>query len=209
MRTEILGAATRLFATRGFDGTSVQDVADAVGIKKPSVLHHFESKEALRQAVLDGLLLRWNETLPALLVAASAGEGQFDAVVREVVAFFARDADRARLLIREGLDRPDDVRERLGRHLAPVFENLARYLRKGRERGAVHADLDPEAYLFQMVTLLVCGIAFGDSFGALLPEHARRGKSRERLTREIARIGRSALFRAPGTQKQRARASRA
>src|SRR6185503_16130210 len=120
-----------------------------------------------------------------------------------------RDTDRARLLIREGLDRPDDVRERLGRHLAPVFENLAGYLRKGRERGDLHAELDPEAYLFQMVTLLVCGIAFGDSFGSLLPEHARRGRPRERLNREIKRIGRAALFREARAEKPRARASRA
>jgi len=48
----ILDQAAALFARRGFAKTSVQDVADAVGLSKAGLLHHFPSKEALREAVL-------------------------------------------------------------------------------------------------------------------------------------------------------------
>jgi AcrR family transcriptional regulator len=48
----ILDRAAALFARRGFAKTSVQDVADAVGLSKAGLLHHFPSKEALREAVL-------------------------------------------------------------------------------------------------------------------------------------------------------------
>jgi AcrR family transcriptional regulator len=41
-----------LFARRGFAKTSVQDVADAVGLSKAGLLHHFPSKDALHAAVL-------------------------------------------------------------------------------------------------------------------------------------------------------------
>lgn len=49
----ILDRAAALFARRGFAKTSVQDVADAVGLSKTGLLHHFPSKDALHEAVLD------------------------------------------------------------------------------------------------------------------------------------------------------------
>lgn len=48
----ILDQAAALFARRGFAKTSVQDIADAVGLSKAGLLHHFPSKDALREAVL-------------------------------------------------------------------------------------------------------------------------------------------------------------
>ena len=48
----ILDRAAALFARRGFAKTSVQDVADAVGLSKAGLLHHLPSKEALHAAVL-------------------------------------------------------------------------------------------------------------------------------------------------------------
>ena len=48
----ILDRAAALFARRGFGKTSVQDVADAVGLSKAGLLHHFPSKDALYEAVL-------------------------------------------------------------------------------------------------------------------------------------------------------------
>ncbi len=48
----ILDRAAALFARRGFTKTSVQDVADAVGLSKAGLLHHFPSKDALYEAVL-------------------------------------------------------------------------------------------------------------------------------------------------------------
>jgi AcrR family transcriptional regulator len=49
----ILDRAAALFARRGFAKTSVQDIADAVGLSKAGLLHHFPSKDALHRAVLE------------------------------------------------------------------------------------------------------------------------------------------------------------
>ena len=48
----IVDRAAALFARRGFEQTSVQAVADAVGLSKAGLLHHFPSKDRLREAVL-------------------------------------------------------------------------------------------------------------------------------------------------------------
>lgn len=52
-RTQILQAATELFAQSGYHGTSLRDIADQVGTGKSTLVHHFGSKEALLIAVLD------------------------------------------------------------------------------------------------------------------------------------------------------------
>ncbi len=44
-RTAILDSAARLFATKGFDGTSLQDIADSLGLTRPAVYHYFASKD--------------------------------------------------------------------------------------------------------------------------------------------------------------------
>ena len=52
-RDRILTEASRLFGERGYDGTSTRQIADAVGIKQPSLFHHFASKQAIMEALLD------------------------------------------------------------------------------------------------------------------------------------------------------------
>src|SRR5699024_11862915 len=49
----ILDGAARLFAERGYHGSSLRDISREVGISHPGMLHHFASKDALLSAVID------------------------------------------------------------------------------------------------------------------------------------------------------------
>jgi len=51
-RERILRAAARLYAIKGFEGTSMHDIADAAGVTKPLIFYHFESKERLYASLL-------------------------------------------------------------------------------------------------------------------------------------------------------------
>jgi TetR/AcrR family transcriptional repressor of nem operon len=51
-QNKILNSAQRLIQTRSFEGFSFQDIADEVGLRKASLYHHFESKDAIAIAVL-------------------------------------------------------------------------------------------------------------------------------------------------------------
>jgi AcrR family transcriptional regulator len=196
-RKQILAHALRLFANRGFDATSLQDIADEVGIRKQSLLYHFESKEQLRRGVLDEMLLRWNEGLPRLLVAAArTGLPRFGSVIHELIAFFAEDPDRARLLLRESLDRPADMRKLLASHVSPWVSLVADYIREGQKNGDIDFTVDPEAYVIQVVNMVVSGMATAASLDhALLPQRHALGDPDERHQRELIRIARASLFR--------------
>jgi AcrR family transcriptional regulator len=184
MRKEILDSATRLFAAQGVAGTAIQEVADAVGIRKPSLLYYFGNKEGLRDAVLEELLGHWREALPRLLQAAT-GEDQFEAVIGELVDFFQTDPDRARLLFREMLDRPDYVRALVLEHVLPWIEVVCRHVRRGQEQGAIRPSVDPEAYAFHIIVLVIGGIA---------AQHDLKLVSNQRHRAELMRIAHDALF---------------
>jgi AcrR family transcriptional regulator len=52
-RQDIIEAAVQLFNRNGYHATSMQDIARAVAIKKPSLYHHFDSKEAILRTILE------------------------------------------------------------------------------------------------------------------------------------------------------------
>ncbi|MDI1478457.1 helix-turn-helix domain-containing protein [Polyangium sp. y55x31] len=185
----IVAAATRLFAAQGFDATSLQAVADEVSLTKQAVLHHFPSKEHLRQAVLDAILAHWNDTLPRLLLAAAASEDRFEAVFGELSAFFAADPDRARVVLREALDRPAEMRKLLRGPVRPWLEAVAGYIRSGQAAGKHHADVDPEAYVVHVMLFVISAVATASVMQGALDDDARA-----RSDRELARIARASLF---------------
>jgi AcrR family transcriptional regulator len=62
-RDEVLRTARRLFAERGYDGTSLQQIADTMGVTKANVYYYFRTKEALLQALLDPFVRALTELL--------------------------------------------------------------------------------------------------------------------------------------------------
>ena len=68
-RRELVAIATRLFATKGYDATSVDDVLREAGISRGALYHHFAGKDALFEAVLEAVEAKVAETL----VEASRG----------------------------------------------------------------------------------------------------------------------------------------
>jgi AcrR family transcriptional regulator len=189
VRATTITAATRLFAAHGFGGTALQDIADAVGVTKPAILHHFPSKEHIRQAVLDAILSHWNDALPRLLLAATASADRFDAVFGELHRFFAADPDRARLIIRETLDRPAEIRKLLRGPVRRWHAAIGQYVSAGRDSGHHFADVDPEAYVIHILLLVITATASSAVATAVLESDAH-----SRYDRELARIARASLF---------------
>ena len=193
VRGEILTHATRLFAEQGYDGTSVQEIADAVGIRKPSLLYHFKSKDELRDNVLAEMLAHWNAVLPGLLLKASTEE-RFDATMEALTEFFIQDPDRARLFLRETLDRPAHMQAMLEEFVNPWVILLSGQLERGKEQGLVQRDVDAQAYVVEVITMAVAGTAVIDTLQVILPADPARGDTRKRHAQELIRVARSSLY---------------
>lgn len=192
VRSEILRVATRRFARQGFSGTSLQQIVDEVGIRKPSLLHYFPSKDLLLEGVLDNLFEHWTDTLPSLLKAVTKGRDRFEAITQELLDFFQRDPDRARLVVREMMDRPEQIQARLNKTLIPWVTLIADYIRKSQEADQLRKDVDPESYILHIVTLAISGIAAMPVVVDALPHD--RETAAEMHMRELKRIARTGLF---------------
>ncbi len=108
----ILQAAESLFAERGFEGTSMQDIATAAGVSRGMPGYAFGSKRQLYEAVLERAFAG-----PRALVndlATAMEDGDAEAALRRAVGgyidFLAHHPAYVRLLERAALDRRDDVR---------------------------------------------------------------------------------------------------
>lgn len=199
VRAEVIVAATRLMAARGFEGTSLQDIADAVGVSKPAVLHHFASKELIHAEVMNTIFEHWQQTLPRLMMAATSGEGRFEAIFSELQRFFREDPNRARLLVRQGLDRPKELRETLKGTVRPWLGVIANYIRMGEESHP--RDLDAEAYAMIALQLVIFTSAMGDTVSVAIDDTE---EARARYYQEVMRIARQSLFvEPPGARAKR------
>ena len=203
---QIRDAAMRLFARDGFDGTPLQAIADDVGITKQTLLYYYPSKEELRRAVLGQLVEHWRQTLPRLLEAVTSGERRFEALTGELVRFYHGDPDRARLILREMLDRPDDMRALLIEGLRPWLLLVAEYIRQGQASGILYEDVDPESYVMHVILLVAGTVANLKVLPRVLSEGGGRdpATAEKRYLDELFRLARSSLFKPRKKTEQRA-----
>lgn len=133
-RDQILTEARHCFAEQGFDGTSLNDIAAGVGIRRPSLLHHFPSKEAIYREVFETALSDW---ILRIEVAGNA-QGkepweQMEYVVDTAFDWFAENPDFVRIMRREALDNQGHLGFDLGAVLKPLFDRAAAFF--DREMG--------------------------------------------------------------------------
>ena len=179
----------------GYEGVSLQAIADSVGVAKQTLLYHYPSKDALRRAVLEHVLEHWRGTLPAMLQAVTSGRRRFSALTEELVRFFSSDPDRARLLSRELLDNPTDTRRLVVESLRPWIMLVAQYIREGQQIGLIHENVDPESYVLHVVILVIANVSSMSTLAMALPSEGHNPRDAEqRHLAELIRLTRTALF---------------
>lgn len=159
-KEEILDVATRLFAEGGYEGTSMNDVAERVGMRKASLFYHFATKDALYEAVLDRLVASLQVALEAIYVSSGTFPDRLDAVTETLVTVLASHPYAARLLLREAMDWGPVIRGKLLDRILLVLEAGAAWLRAGQEQGAF-VEGDPKQLVLSSIGLHFLPFALG------------------------------------------------
>jgi AcrR family transcriptional regulator len=145
-REQILDEALACFAHAGYEGTSLNDIAAGVGIRRPSLLHHFPSKEALYQEVFERLLGDWFDRLASAIGAPQAGWDKVELVLRTGFRFFADNPNYVRMVRREAIDGGEHLAIDLASVLRPMFDLAADYFDAQMAAG-VFTPQDPRQLL--------------------------------------------------------------
>ena len=134
-RDLILDEALHCFAERGYEGTSLNDIAAGVGIRRPSLLHHFASKEVLYGDVFERLLSEWMERLDTAIASPQAGWAKAELVLRAGFDLFADTPDYVRIMRREALDGGIHLGIDLSATLRPLFDKACDYFDEQMDQG--------------------------------------------------------------------------
>ncbi|WP_233510911.1 TetR/AcrR family transcriptional regulator [Actinomadura craniellae] len=144
----ILAAAVRLFAERGFDGASVQEVVDAAQVTKGALYHYFDSKVDLLFEIYHALITRQLADFDRIVAAGLPPAETVREVVEALVRSTATHIDEAKVFTRDK-HRLDDQRmhavraERRRYHVA--FREI---IQDGQDAGVFSAEASAETVTF-------------------------------------------------------------
>jgi AcrR family transcriptional regulator len=135
-RTEIIKAAVGLFNQNGYHATSMSDIARAVDIKKPSLYHHFDSKEAILSAILETGMDQLIAEITEILNSNQGCTAKLRDAIHAHACLIASNPEGAAVFLREDRGLGDEY---MAQYVAKrdEFERLFRAIvRQGIDEGA-------------------------------------------------------------------------
>ena len=173
-RQQILELATRLFARRGYQGTTTREIAERAGVNEAIIFRHFPSKEHLYWAVIEHQIGRRGGR--ERMRRALAAEGS-DAEVLTALAerLLRRDTTLSRLLLFTALENHKLSHRFFRTHVAQYYEVLADYVRRGIAAGRFRA-VDPLLAARGFLGMVIYHFLIQELYGGKRYQDFDRGK---------------------------------
>lgn len=142
-RRQILEAAVRAFARKGYHACRVGEIAEEAGVAYGLVYHYFGSKEEVLETIFRDT---WTQMLARVREVQEEG-GPAAEQVRKVTALLLRtwhrDPDLVRVLVHEVTRSPEQLPRQID-EIGHAYEALKSIVAHGQETGEFRADLDPQ-----------------------------------------------------------------
>jgi len=148
----IIDAAAELFGRNGYTNTSMQDVADALGIAKPTLYVHARSKLALLEGVYDQVLTDGDEALAAAEQVDDPRER-----LRVFISRWTNATARRSALINAFFASQTELPEHLASHYRAwsrmTFRRIRSIVEYGQDQGAFRSDMDATTVAFAVISV--------------------------------------------------------
>ncbi|MGB9382114.1 TetR/AcrR family transcriptional regulator [Candidatus Binatus sp.] len=154
-RDRVLQVAQVLFAERGYRGTSLRDIAKRIGIKAPSLLHHFPSKQLLYLAVLDKMFESLEDAANAIAWGRENRQERMRQAVGNAIDFIAMHPDFVRIMWKEMADESGIGRQVLKRRLPPLFSTAVNFIFRGQRDGEFRPEVDPLHFMWSLNSITI------------------------------------------------------
>ncbi len=160
---DIVAKAGELFDAKGYSETSLQDVADTVGIARPSLYHYFSSKEEILVRIVEGTIEARDGIIERVTTMAGGPRERLVALVTEVGGTTRRNPAGLRLVLNAGGALPADLHRRELTSRRSMFELVSRVLADGMRQG-VFRPADERATAATIIAAL-SGLQYADIGG--------------------------------------------
>lgn len=151
VENELLERAATLFADRGFNGTTLQDVADTVGLTRAALYHYFDSKEAMLAALVEGITAaRVAELKKVRADGTLSANGKLVAVTRMMVINVVTQAARFRLLLQSEKELPAALAAKHAKARRETLKEVVELFKEGIASGDYKA-VEPHVAAFSLL----------------------------------------------------------
>jgi TetR/AcrR family transcriptional regulator, cholesterol catabolism regulator len=134
---EIIRVATQCFSARGYQATTVEEIAARVHISRVTFYTYFENKESLLQTIFDQRLRAYQEELEAILAAPHAHREKLRRLVAHQVASLTADQPAIQIFISEEKALPP----RIARRVRAIYSKIDRLLEQEASKGIAAGEL--------------------------------------------------------------------
>ncbi len=152
----ILDAAEDLFATQGFDPTTIKAIGQRAGVNPGLLYYYFPDKAGLYRAVLGRIATALRQGATARLERARTAEEVIEAIVEAQTELLICHPRAATLIIREMIDHQAAHAQPIIHELAVrLFRPVAEAIERGKTTGTVRPELDPRFATISTIAQLV------------------------------------------------------
>jgi AcrR family transcriptional regulator len=142
-REELIGIACGIFAERGFDGATLQDIADQFGVLKGSLFHYINSKDDLLFEIIEGVYLGAEEKIWSIAREEGSAVGRLRRLVVAYVLYITEHQPAVTVWLHDA-NALDPARQRMIRE----YEDRGRrrlidLIAEAQQEGGIRADADP------------------------------------------------------------------
>jgi len=154
-KEKIIFAAIEVFFEKGFDASSMREIAEKAGLTKPMIYYHFKNKEALYLGLLEENLALFCQQLEATLAADAHPREILSSLIELFEQTFARGAKVYNIIQREIAGNGHFVALLTERYFSKISLQVARFLLKGQQQGFIRPELDAQLAEMSLIAILL------------------------------------------------------
>jgi len=189
---QIIEAAAKVFAERGFHGATTQDIANVLGIRQASLYYYFSSKEAALELVCLKGVEGFFDAAKTIAAEKKGARERLSLLIKSHLAPLVDRANFVKVFLNERQHLPSESRRRIGRWsrgLERIFEQV---IREGVENGEFRPDLD-----VRLATLAILGMC-----NAASSWHLGEGRPVAEIAAEFAALVLDGVGRSPSRHRR-------
>jgi AcrR family transcriptional regulator len=142
-REELLAVACRIFAEKGFDGASLQDIADEFGVLKGSLFHYIQSKDELLYEIIEGVYTGAQVAVWSNAMQHGPAVERLRRVIVAYVEYISRHLDEVTVWLHDFKALPEPQRESIRRYEERDRRQLLELIEQAQREGGIRPDVDP------------------------------------------------------------------